>query len=120
MTDRPTADELLAIARETVLEELLPQLPPAAHYAARMVANAIAIARRERHDAALPQPLVNELAELGGGSREAWAECVAQRIRARAFDHDPALAKRLVAALHQWTLLRVGISNPRLLEQPPA
>ncbi len=68
--DRPTADELLAIARETVLRELLPQLPPGAHYAARMVANAIAIARREQQAPALPASLAAELERLAGGDAD--------------------------------------------------
>ena len=42
----PAADDLLAIARDVLLKELLPALPPDKAHAARMVANAMAIAAR--------------------------------------------------------------------------
>lgn len=43
----PSGAELLRVARQTLLEELLPRLPQENHYAARMCANAMAIAARE-------------------------------------------------------------------------
>jgi hypothetical protein len=47
MKVEPSGAELLRVARQTLLEELLPQLPAQSHYAARMAANAMAIATRE-------------------------------------------------------------------------
>ena len=47
MNDRPDATELLAIARRTLLDELLPRLPEELRYTALMIANAMAIASRE-------------------------------------------------------------------------
>src|SRR5262249_14487483 len=46
-TDEPAGTILLAEARRTLLEDLLPALPADRHYEARMAANAIAIAGRE-------------------------------------------------------------------------
>lgn len=43
----PPGAELLDLARTAVLEELLPLLPASAHYTARMVCNALAIAQRQ-------------------------------------------------------------------------
>ena len=47
MSDRPDATELLAIARTTLLDKLLPQLPDELRYDTLMLATAMAIAARE-------------------------------------------------------------------------
>ena len=47
MRDRPNGADLLAIARDTYLDEVLPHVPKEKRYAGLMVANAMAIARRE-------------------------------------------------------------------------
>lgn len=47
MRSAPDGAELLRVARETLLNELLPQLPKELHYPALMTANAMAIAARE-------------------------------------------------------------------------
>lgn len=47
MRIKPTGTDLLTISRRTLLDELLPLLPESAHYSARMVANAMAIAQRQ-------------------------------------------------------------------------
>jgi hypothetical protein len=62
MNDQPDAAELLAIARATLLEKLLPQLPEELRYDALMIANAMAIASRE-HTAG-DAPSQAELARL--------------------------------------------------------
>ena len=58
MHEPPPGPDLLDAARKTLLEELLPALPPEKHYAALMVANAITIAARiARHDPAAARAL---------------------------------------------------------------
>ena len=47
MNDKPNAPELLEIARRTLVDGVLPQLPEALRYNALMIANAMAIAARE-------------------------------------------------------------------------
>ena len=47
MNNRPNCQELLAIARETFTAEVLPALPEKLRYTGLMIANALAIARRE-------------------------------------------------------------------------
>ncbi len=122
MRDRPVADDLLALARDTVLQDLLPQLPPSAHYSARMVANAIAIARRESGVSTAQAEAVATLAALAGsdGPVEAWPHRLVMRIRAGAFDHAPASRRELLDALMAWTRGRVAIANPRILRSPAA
>ena len=44
MLERPDGGDLLATARDVLLKELLPHLPEAQRFDARMVANAMAIA----------------------------------------------------------------------------
>ena len=123
MSDRPPADELLAIARDMVLQELLPALPAHAHYEARMVANAMAIARREHLagdvDAEI-RAFVAAPEGLADASGRAWAEVLVAAIRAGAFDVDRHLEARLVEVLVHWTGARLAISNPRLLQSPEA
>jgi hypothetical protein len=62
MNDQPDATELLAIARATLLDKLLPRLPEELRYDALMIANAMAIASREY--AAGDAPAQAELARL--------------------------------------------------------
>src|SRR5215475_11569411 len=92
----PVDDALLAEARRVLLEELLPLLPAEKHYEARMAANAMAIAARER--AAL-EPALPDLKPL------------ACAIRAGAHDDDARLRDRLAADV----LAQLAISNPRAL-----
>jgi hypothetical protein len=62
MRNRPNGADLLAIARQTFLSELMPRLPEEERYTALMVANAMANAEREA--AAGDVPLRAELDRL--------------------------------------------------------
>lgn len=95
--DRPGGAELLALARRTLLEELLPSLPDEKRYQALMLANALAIVGRE-----LAQPRDEDKDGL---------ERLAAAIRAGEHDGDGALYKRLLA----WSEARVAITNPKAL-----
>lgn len=114
--DRPAAQDLLETARSALLDELLPELPPAAHYTARMIARAMAIAAHEIAapplDAAL-QAEVAALAQVEGADLAFVARVLAERIRNGAFDADAALRARLHRALTAWTAARLGVSDPR-------
>jgi hypothetical protein len=97
MRVEPGGAELLRVARAELLEALLPHLPVASHYAARMVANAMAIAARELQE----QPATGiDAARL---SRD---------IRAGRLDDDAATRARL----ETFTRERLAVSNPRVLE----
>lgn len=122
MSDRPFGDELLDVARATLLQELLPALPRELHYTARMIANAMAIARRE-HCADDPNPGMRALAaRLTGAAAygDDWPHALAMAIRAGAFDDARSARAELIAALLRWTRARVAISNPRILDMPAA
>ena len=54
MRDLPTGPALLALARDVLLNELMPLLPPTAHLEARLIANSMAIAEREALSGAAP------------------------------------------------------------------
>ena len=130
MRDRPNAADLLDIARKTYLKELLPQVPQDKRYTALMVANAMAIARREIEYG--DEPLVRELgriARIYGEEPPAVADKssltrelerlsrrLAADIRSGEFDspspHRGAVRKHLVKT----TLQRLRENNPKHLE----
>jgi len=97
MRVRPDGAELLRVARAELLERLLPQLPASHHYAARMVANAMAIAAREM---TAPASDGDEAPDLAAG------------IRAGRHDGSAATLERLRSLTRE----RLAVSNPRLLE----
>ncbi len=103
MKVEPSAADLLAIARATILAEIAPSLPEAKRYAALMAANALAIAGR---DLAVPPDEPAEIARL--------AALLARRIREGRFDEGEPRA-RLRAHLLETTRARLAVSNPRAL-----
>jgi hypothetical protein len=103
--EQPGAADLLATAREVVLKELLPALPPEKVFAARMVANAIAIALREH--AAAPMPA----RDLAAPARD---------IRAGAHDPGSATHAEVAVFLRDYARKRAMVSAPKVLPPPPA
>lgn len=101
MLERPDAGELIAAARETVLNSLLAALPKEKHYEARMVANALAIAGRAI--AAAPPP--HDLARLAASLRAAPP----------APGSDGYAQAR--AVLEEITRARCAVSAPKALER---
>ena len=127
MNDRPDATELLAIARATLLDKLLPRLPEELRYDALMIANAMAIASREH--AAGDTAAQAELARLrelfserskpasGAALETALADYnrrLAAEIRAGRFDDKRRAA--LLLHLAQTAVDELAISNPRALK----
>ena len=92
MLEKPDAADLLATAREVVLQELLPALPPEKAFAARMVANAMAIAARAAQAPPMPPrdlaALAREIREgrhdPGSGTHDAVLEFLRDYARRRA------------------------------------
>jgi hypothetical protein len=126
MNKRPDATELLAIARSTLLDKLLPRLPEDLRYDGLMIANAMAIGAREL--AARDTPAKNELARVGTLLGERTADLsgaalhraltdanrrLAAAIRAGRFDEDRAA---LLTHLAQTAAEELAIANPRALE----
>jgi hypothetical protein len=127
MSDVPDAAELLAIARTTLLDKLLPQLPAESRYDALMVANAMAIAARElaaadtaaraelaRAVALLGEPVAEGASDTLNAARAKYRRRLAMAIRAGRFDERDHAA--LLAHLAQSAADELAVSNPRALE----
>jgi hypothetical protein len=127
MNDRPDALNLLDTARSALLSEILPALPAASRYTALMIANAIAIARREI--GAGDAPLTAECERLrallpgpgeapdGAALRSVVAgynRRLAADIRSGRFDGQGRAG--LLEHLRRTTEEKLAVSNPRLLK----
>lgn len=115
---QPNADELLEIARATLLEQLLPALPGELRYPALMIANAMAIAARESRlgtqaedqEQARLAALVDEAPSTLPDMRRQLARAIRQG------RHDASQTRRtLIETLRQVTVARLAISNPKAL-----
>lgn len=129
MRDRPNGARLLAQARATLLEILLPALPKDKQFEARLTANAIAIAAREIDTGQAPLDAdLEALADLfserdlaltansetGHEALERLSWRVAAEIRAGRRDGDAKLYEILLRSV-TW---RVAETNPRVLNEP--
>jgi hypothetical protein len=130
ISDISDAADLTETARESLLRDLLPALPPDLRYSARMIANAMAIAAREhRLGAAAASNEAARLARLLADIDREDAQnarapdrrdlqelrrSVCDAIRAGAFDGTERAAA-LVTALAETAHERVAISNPKAL-----
>ncbi|MCI3953255.1 MAG: hypothetical protein K0R53_2754, partial [Burkholderiales bacterium] len=120
--------ELLSIARETFTAQLLPALPESLRYTALMIANAMAIARREIETGegsaraelrrlrvlfseAPSEPDANELR----GTVADYNRRLVQAIRAGRYDSDNAA---LLEHLRRTAAEKLAISNPKALSGP--
>lgn len=117
MKVEPAGAELLHVARETILAELLPRLPAEAHYAARMAANAIGIAARELegaggNDADELARIEALLPESKGQSLRDANRLLAAAVRAGRFD-EPRAQKALDEHLRLVTESRLAVSSPK-------
>ncbi|HTU53611.1 MAG TPA: DUF6285 domain-containing protein [Acetobacteraceae bacterium] len=119
MRDGPEGAVLLAIARTSLLEEVLPKVPPGQVYAVRMIANAMAIAAREL--AAADDEAVGRERIVGLYRRAGMAEpegdierALAADIRAGRFDaHEAALVDLL-----EWQVDgRLALANPKARQE---
>ncbi|MBH3429970.1 DUF6285 domain-containing protein [Pseudomonas alkylphenolica] len=114
--------DLLACARELLLSQLLPALPPPLHYEARMIANALAIAGRELdqspacHDA--EWQALNAVSALLGQPPlplEQAKAVLSEHIRLGAFDADGDARRCLLDALRRSNREQLNINNPKVL-----
>jgi AcrR family transcriptional regulator len=125
MTDNPDGAALLEEARRTLLEVLLPLLPPERRYDGLMVANAMAIAAREaaQGDAALRE-VVQQLSALfpaasaGEDPRAHLRELEARlagEIRAGLCDAPGVRRDAVSDYLRRSVIARARVSNPKAL-----
>ena len=101
MNDRPAAMELLAIARASLVEDVLPSVPEPMRYEMRMIANALAIAERE-------------LASQGAADA-LMPDASAAAARIRTLDLHSTDYAAIETGLRDWVRARLAISNPKLL-----
>lgn len=127
MKTQPNAADLLAIARATLLDQLLPALPEELRYDALMIANAIAIASREHAAGDAPaqaelarlQGLFGESGEIPAGPALATSlvklnQRLAADVRTGRFDDKER--KALLDHLEKTSADELAISNPRALQ----
>lgn len=126
MNNRPNARQLLAIARATFTAKILPALPEKLRYSGLMIANALAIARRELEagDALLRAEHERLRSLFSEGSRELtdaalpaaladYNRRLADEIRAGRFDKEERAV--LLEHLRKTTEEKLGVSNPKAL-----
>jgi len=110
--DSPTSAEILAAAAGLLREQLIPALPPEQAFAARVMANALDLARRElAQDPAIATDLSARLAALVGtsGDDQALTARLAERIDQGAMaPDDPGL----IDYLWRSTLARIAVDQP--------
>jgi hypothetical protein len=117
--DLPTGPALLALARDVLLNELMPLLPAKAHLEARLVANSMAIAEREAISGCAPaQEIFHELEELYGEEGEgeqALLHRFARDLRAGAFEEGEPRERHAREILWSLTIAKLRDANPRFL-----
>jgi hypothetical protein len=117
--DLPTGPALLALARDVLLNELMPLLPSTAHLEARLIANSMAIAEREALSGAAPvQGILHELEELyreGGEGEQGLLRRFARDLRAGAFEEDEPRERYARDILWRLTIAKLRDANPRFL-----
>ena len=142
MGDLPTGPALLSLARDVLLNDLLPLLPEEVRLDARLVANSMAIAEREAvsaeepgeailrklgvlyGNAALTRPalrggfplsgIAEEGAEAGEDARDLLHR-FAQDLRIGAFEKSEPLGRHVQEVLWQLTIAKLRLANPRFL-----
>jgi hypothetical protein len=127
MTDRPDGVALLEEARRTLLETLLPLLPPERRYDGLMVANAMAIAAREAGQGDI---LLRESVKLLAALFPASAAATSENLRAQLPELEARLAREIRAGLcdapgprrdavrdylRRSAIARARVSNPKAL-----
>jgi hypothetical protein len=120
MRDLPTGPTLLALARDVLLNDLLPLLAPEARLDARLVANSMAIAEREvAAGSRTAEEIARDLEELyrdaaddrePGGLRR-----LASDLRAGAFEGSAERERCARDILWRLTTAKLGAANPRFL-----
>ncbi|MBR0645460.1 DUF6285 domain-containing protein [Plastoroseomonas hellenica] len=119
MHEQPDGAALLEAARGVLLEELLPHLPEGLRFAARMVANAMAIAAREaRQDGGRQAECLAAVAALTGPG-DAPLAAFAKAIRAGGFDPGTPQHAAAAAALMGLARARCAVSAPKALAESP-
>jgi len=111
LREAPEAADLLATARQVLLDELLPALSAEKAFTARMVANAMAIAGRELAQGGAWEAVALARMDRLAGDPGAFAAA----IREGRFDPGTPLHAATAALLDDLTRARCAVSAPRAL-----
>ena len=129
MAEQPDAAALLKIARQTLLEKLLPELPASSKYDALMVANAVAIATREIGTGEAGRRAELELLTALYPDEATKTETVVKRLQAlndrlakeiRQGRCNAERASEIHAVLLAQARRRLAVSNPKYLARSDA
>ena len=118
MRDLPTGPELLALARDVLLDDLLPLLPEEYRLDARLVANSMAIAEREAILGPGPGHQIPRELEALYGTAEGDGERLARfarDLRSGAFEGSVRRDREARAILWRLTIFKLRQANPRFL-----
>jgi hypothetical protein len=117
--DLPTGPALLALARDVLLNELMPLLPSTAQLEARLVANSMAIAEREAvFGAGSAQESLHELEKFygaGGEGEHSLKRRFARDLRTGAFEEGCPRERDAREILWRLTIAKLRSANPRFL-----
>ncbi len=114
MRDLPEAPELLALARDVLVSELLPLLPPERQLDARLVANCMAIAEREA------TPDRTEWAEIVRELEALYHSAALTHPALPAGSPPPALRERVPSATRRVKGRRVRVQRSCWVNSPSA
>jgi hypothetical protein len=113
MRDLPTSRDLLALARELLMDELLPLLPPERGRDAHLIATAMAIAAREAAGEGWQEDVgsaLNTFYDADGSLARFAAD-----LRNGAFETSPSRMEAARAILWRLTIEKLGEGNPQFL-----
>ena len=116
MLEQPDGTDLLRTARDVLLRDVLPHLPEALKFQARMIANAIAIAMRDYE--AEPGAALERLRDIlaaPDAAPDALLSRLAREIRAGQHDAGTPDHGTVAATLVALTRLRCSVSAPKAL-----
>jgi aminoglycoside phosphotransferase (APT) family kinase protein len=114
MHDLPRGSALLGLARDVLVDDLLPLLPPERRLDARLVAHCMAIAEREAADSRVWDGIRQELELLSRGSAELLRR-LARDLRIGGYENSPERSAHARAILWRLTIAKLRLANPRFL-----
>jgi hypothetical protein len=115
MRDLPRSRDLLALARELLLDELLPLLPPERARDAHLIATTMAIAAREQSGEEWQAEIAEALENLYGDRSESLLDRFAADLRNGAFETSPSHMAAARAILWRLTIAKLREGNPHFL-----
>jgi hypothetical protein len=115
MRDLPSGSALLALARDVLMNELMPQLPQECRPDALLVAKCMAIARREAEAPAEEERAILREIELLCGQGADASRRFAYDLRVGAFKSSEPFDRAARAVLWRLTVAKLRRCNPEFL-----